>query len=119
MKDGRSVETILAQAGTCWDRNTGAVSMPVYQTAAFRHPALGESTGYNYSRSSNPNRTVLEETVAHLEGGERGLAFASGMAAIDCFMRLFKPGDSVVVSEDPYGGTFRLLERFIERSAST
>ncbi|MGD0230988.1 MAG: PLP-dependent aspartate aminotransferase family protein [Syntrophorhabdales bacterium] len=111
MKEGRSTETILAHAGTCWDRDTGAVSMPVYQTAAFRHPELGKSTGYDYSRSGNPNRTVLEETMALLEGGERGLAFSSGMAAIDCLLRLFRPGDSLVVSEDPYGGTFRLLRK--------
>ena len=85
--------------------------MPVYQTATFRHPGLGKSTGYDYSRSGNPNRTVLEETMALLDGGERGLAFSSGMAAIDCLFRLFKPGDSIVASEDPYGGTFRLLEK--------
>jgi cystathionine beta-lyase/cystathionine gamma-synthase len=104
-----SIETILAHAGTCWDEKTGAVSMPVYQTATFRHPALGESTGYDYSRSGNPTRTVLEEMMAHLEGGQRGLAFSSGMAAIDCLLRTFRPGDSIVATEDPYGGTFRLL----------
>jgi len=111
MKEGWSAETILTHVGTCWEQSTGAVSMPVYQTATFRHPELGKSTGYDYSRSGNPNRTVLEETMALLDGGERGLAFSSGMAAIDCLMRLFKPGDSVVASEDPYGGTFRLLEK--------
>ncbi|OPY66133.1 MAG: Cystathionine gamma-lyase [Syntrophorhabdaceae bacterium PtaU1.Bin034] len=111
MKEGRSIETILAHAGTCWDEHTGAVSMPVFQTATFRHPALGQSTGYDYSRSGNPNRTVLEETMALLEGGERALAFSSGMAAIDCFLRLLKPGDTVIATEDPYGGTVRLLEK--------
>jgi cystathionine beta-lyase/cystathionine gamma-synthase len=85
--------------------------MPVYQTATFRHPALGKSTGYDYSRSGNPTRAVLEETMAVLEGGEGGLAFSSGMAAIDCLLRLLKPGDSLVASEDPYGGTFRLLQK--------
>lgn len=85
--------------------------MPVYQTSTFSHPALGQSTGFDYSRSGNPNRQVLEELMATIEGGARGLAFASGMAAIDCLMRLFRPGDSIVVSEDPYGGTFRLLEK--------
>jgi cystathionine beta-lyase/cystathionine gamma-synthase len=107
----KSMETILAHAGSCWDERTGAVSMPVYQTATFRHPALGASTGYDYSRSGNPNRTVLEDTMALLEGGERGLAFSSGMAAIDCVLRIFEPGDSLVVTEDPYGGTYRLLEK--------
>lgn len=106
----RSIETILAQAGACWDKTTGAVSMPVYQTATFRHQALGKSTGYDYTRSGNPNRAVLEETMALLEGGQRGLAFSSGMAAIDCLLRLLKPGDTMVATEDPYGGTVRLLE---------
>jgi cystathionine beta-lyase/cystathionine gamma-synthase len=90
------------------------VSMPVYQTATFRHEALGQSTGYDYSRSGNPNRTVLEQTMALLEGGERGLAFSSGMAAIDCILRLLKPGDSLIATEDPYGGTFRLLRNVYE-----
>jgi cystathionine beta-lyase/cystathionine gamma-synthase len=109
-----AIETILAQAGSRWDDRTGAVSMPVYQAATFRHPGLGESTGYDYARSGNPNRTVLEETMALLDGGERALAFSSGMAAIDCFLRLFHPGDTIVATEDPYGGTFRLLRRVYE-----
>ena len=104
-------ETVLAQAGSRWDERTGALSMPVYQTAAFRHPALGKSTGFDYSRSGNPTREVLEKTMAAVEGGKRGLAFSSGMAAIDCFLRLFRPGDRIAVTEDPYGGTFRLLEK--------
>jgi cystathionine beta-lyase/cystathionine gamma-synthase len=85
--------------------------MPVYQTATFRHPALGKSTGFDYSRSGNPTREVLEKTMAAVEEGKRGLAFASGMAAIDCLLRLFRPGDRIAVTEDPYGGTFRLLEK--------
>jgi cystathionine beta-lyase/cystathionine gamma-synthase len=105
------IETALAHAGTCRDVKTGALSMPVYQTATFRHPSLGESTGFDYSRSGNPTRAVLEETLAKIEGGARGFAFASGMAAIDCLFRTFKPGDAVAVTEDPYGGTFRLLDK--------
>ena len=88
------IETALAHAGTCRDVKTGALSMPVYQTATFRHPALGESTGFDYSRSGNPTRAALEETLAEIEGGARGFAFASGMAAIDCLFRTFKPGDA-------------------------
>jgi cystathionine beta-lyase/cystathionine gamma-synthase len=110
-KERANIKTILAQGGARWDDKTGAVSMPVYQTSTFSHPALGQSTGFDYSRSGNPNRQVLEELMAGIEGGARGLAFASGMAAIDCLMRLFRPGDSIAVSEDPYGGTFRLLEK--------
>lgn len=105
-------ETLLAQAGSRWDEKTGAVSMPIYQSATFRHPALGESTGFDYSRSGNPTRQALEETLAQLEGGARALAFSSGMAAIDCLLRLFSPGDRILVTEDLYGGTFRIMEKF-------
>lgn len=105
-------ETVLAQAGSRWDDKTGAVSMPIYQSATFRHPALGESTGFDYSRSGNPTRQALEETLAQLDGGARALAFSSGMAAIDCLLRLFAPGDRILVTEDLYGGTFRIMEKF-------
>jgi cystathionine gamma-synthase/cystathionine beta-lyase len=105
------IETELAQAGSRWDERTGAVSMPVYQVATFRHPGLGQSTGFDYSRTSNPTRLVLEETMARLDGGHRAFAFASGLAAIDCVMRLFKPGDRLVATEDLYGGSFRLFEK--------
>jgi cystathionine beta-lyase/cystathionine gamma-synthase len=108
-------ETILAQAGSRWDETTGSVSMPIYQTATFRHPALGESTGYDYARSGNPTRAVLEETIAALEGGHRGLAFASGLAAIAALLHLFSPGDRLLVTEDLYGGTFRLLDDVYEK----
>lgn len=90
---------------------TGAVSVPVYQTATFRHPAFGESTGYDYSRSGNPTRQVLEEGIAKLDGGIRGFAYASGMAALANLFLLFKAGDHLVVTEDLYGGTFRLLDK--------
>lgn len=105
------IDTILAQAGSRWDERTGAVTMPIYQTATFRHPALGESTGYDYSRSGNPTRQVLEDLMAVLDGGSRAFAFSSGMAAVDCLFRLFQPGDRVIVTEDLYGGTYRLLEK--------
>lgn len=104
-------ETLLAQAGSRWDETTGSVTMPIYQTATFRHPGLGESTGYDYSRSGNPTRTVLEETIASLEGANRAFAFSTGMAAIDCVLRLFSPGDRIAVTEDLYGGTFRMFEK--------
>ena len=85
--------------------------MPVYQTATFRHPALGRSTGFDYSRTSNPTRKALEDAIAALENGSRGLAFGSGLAAVDAVLSLFEPGSRLVVTEDLYGGTFRLLER--------
>jgi len=107
----QAIATILAQAGNRYDTNTGAISVPIYQTASFGHPALGQSTGFDYSRSSNPTRLVLEETLARVEGGHKGFAFASGMAAIDVVLHLFKQGDRIVVTEDLYGGTFRLFEK--------
>ncbi|MFA4944164.1 MAG: PLP-dependent aspartate aminotransferase family protein [Lentisphaeria bacterium] len=103
--------TLLAQAGARWDDKTGAISLPIHHSATFRHPALGQSTGFDYSRTANPTRQVLEETVARLEGATRALAFASGLAAIDAVLRLFQPGDRLLATEDLYGGTFRLFEK--------
>ena len=105
------IETVLSQAGSRWDALTGAVAMPIYQTATFRHPALGQSTGFDYSRTTNPTRQALEQTMAALEGGARGFAFASGLAAIDAALHLVPSGTRLAVTEDLYGGTFRLLER--------
>jgi cystathionine beta-lyase/cystathionine gamma-synthase len=105
--------TLLAQAGSRWDTRTGAVSMPIYNSSTFRHNGLGNSTGYDYSRTANPTRCVLEELIAQMEGGVRAFAFASGLAAIDAVIRLFKPGDKLLVTEDLYGGTFRLLEKLV------
>ena len=101
----------VAQIGTCSDVKTGAVSTPIYQTATFCHPALGQSTGYDYTRSGNPTRKVLEEAIAELEEGCAGFAFSSGMAAITAVLMLYRAGDHLVVSEDCYGGTYRLLEK--------
>ncbi|ERI11316.1 trans-sulfuration enzyme family protein [Aneurinibacillus aneurinilyticus] len=104
-----NMETLLVRAGMEKDNTTGAISTPIYQSATFQHPELGESTGYDYSRTANPTRTALEEAIASLEGGTKGFAFSSGMAAITTVLFLFKPGDHLVVSEDLYGGTYRLL----------
>lgn len=106
-----SMDTLFAQAGCRRDPSTGAISVPIYQTASFSHTALGCSTGYDYSRTSNPTRQALEEFLAAADHGCRGFAFASGLAAIDTVLRLFKPGDQLVVTEDLYGGTFRLIEK--------
>ncbi len=106
-----SIETQLAQAGSRWDQRTGAVTMPIHQTATFAHPELGQSTGFDYSRTSNPTRLALEETLARAEGGDRAFAFASGLAAVDAVVRLFRPGDQIVVTEDLYGGTYRLFDQ--------
>lgn len=109
------IETLLARIGTARDPRTGSISMPIYQTATFSHPGPGESTGYDYSRTQNPTRQALEEGLAEVEGGARGLAFGSGMAAITTALMLFRPGDHLVVSEDLYGGTFRVLREVFER----
>ena len=87
----------------------GAISFPIYQTATFAHPALGESTGYDYSRVQNPTRQQLEKTVAALEQGTDAVAFSTGMAAILAVMELFAPGDHIVTEADLYGGTPRLF----------
>lgn len=94
------LDTLLAQAGSRWDERTGAISMPVYHSATFRHPGLGQSTGFDYSRTSNPTRRVLEDTLASADGGLRAFAFASGLAAIDAALRLFQPGDRILATED-------------------
>lgn len=98
---------------------TGAVSFPIYQSATFRHPAFGESTGYDYSRSGNPTRQVLEEGIALLDGGVRGFAYSSGMAALTNIFMLYNTGDNIIVTEDMYGGTFRLLDKIFERYGLT
>ena len=106
-----NISTQAVQIGLDWDTRTGAVTVPIYQTATFRHPGLGQSTGYDYSRSGNPTRQALEEGIARLDGGARGFAFASGMAAIANLLLLFKRGDHLIVTEDLYGGTYRLFEK--------
>lgn len=104
-------ETRLVQLGVGYDERTGAISVPIHPSATYRHPAVGESTGYDYTRSGNPTRQVLEEGLAQLEGGHRALAFSSGMAALTTFFLHFSQGDHVVVSEDLYGGTYRILDQ--------
>lgn len=88
---------------------TGAVSYPLYQSATFAHPALGESTGFAYSRCGNPTVLELENTIAQLEGGLKAFAYASGTAAISTLLKLFRSGDCVLACDDIYGGTYRLF----------
>ncbi len=114
-----NINTKAAQLGLDWDTRTGAVTVPIYQTATFRHPGLGQSTGYDYSRSGNPTRQALEEGIARLEGGARGFAYASGMAAIANLLLLFRQGDHLIVTEDLYGGTYRLFEKVFSQYGLT
>src|SRR5690242_9940340 len=109
------IATQAAQIGLDRATRTGAVSVPIYQTATFRHPGLGQSTGYDYSRSGNPTREALEAGLALLEGGCRGFAYASGMAAITSLLFLFKQGDHLIVTEDLYGGSYRLFEKMFQQ----
>lgn len=88
---------------------TGAVSTPIFQSATFAHPGVGQSTGYDYSRLQNPTREHLEKTIARLEGGLDAMAFSTGMAAVTTLMELFSPGDHLVACDDLYGGTHRLF----------
>ncbi|MFJ4769449.1 cystathionine gamma-synthase [Streptomyces uncialis] len=112
-----SFETVAIHAGNTADPLTGAVVPPIHQVSTFKQDGVGGLRGgYEYSRSANPTRTALEENLAALEGGVRGLAFASGLAAEDCLLRtLLAPGDHVVIPDDAYGGTFRLFAKVAAR----
>ena len=105
------VSTLLIHGGIDGDAATGAVSVPIYQTSTYRQRALGENTGWEYSRTGNPTRAALEALVADLEGGTHGFAFGSGMAAITAVLSLFRTGDKVLISKNVYGGTFRVLDK--------
>ncbi len=89
--------------------NTGAISVPIFQTATFAHPGVGESTGYDYTRQQNPTREHLENIMTRMEDGVDAMAFSSGMAAIGAVMELFSPGDHIIASDDLYGGSHRLF----------
>ncbi len=96
--------------------NTGAVSVPIYQSATFAHLGVGKSTGYDYSRLQNPTREYLEKVMANLEQGTDALAFSTGMAAITALMELFSIGDHIIASGDLYGGTVRLFEHISRKN---
>ena len=97
------------------DPLTGAISVPIYQTSTFVQEAPGVHKGYDYARSSNPTRSVLENLIAGLEKGARGLAFASGLAAVDAVLKLLKSGDEIVAVDDIYGGAYRLFEQVYKK----
>jgi cystathionine beta-lyase/cystathionine gamma-synthase len=103
-------ETIAIHAGDRPDAATGAISVPIYQTSTFVFDDVGKTKGWDYSRMANPTRKVLEDTIAQLEGGKAGFAFATGMAAETTVMHLLKTGDHVISGDDIYGGTYRLFQ---------
>ncbi|HVJ49427.1 trans-sulfuration enzyme family protein [Desulfitobacterium sp.] len=105
------IETLLIHGGIDGDERTGAVSVPIYQTSTFRKNAFGEPQNYEYSRTGNPTREALETLITELEGGKAGFAFASGMAAITAVLMLFQSGDKIIISNNVYGGTFRVLDK--------
>jgi cystathionine gamma-lyase/cystathionine beta-lyase len=103
-------ETIAIHAGERPDKAFGAISVPIYQTSTFAFADVGKTRGYDYSRTANPTRKVLEDTIAQLEGGKAGFAFATGMAAETTVIHLLKTGDHVIAGDDIYGGTYRLFQ---------
>lgn len=107
------IDTLAVHAGVEPDPATGAVMTPIYQTSTYAQEDVAVHKGYEYSRSDNPTRTALQEALAALEGGRFGLAFASGMAAIDTLLRLVRPGERVICGNDLYGGTFRLFDKVL------
>lgn len=107
--------TKLLHGSTCIDPFTGASSVPIYQASTFHQADIDQPCAFDYARSGNPTRQALEEGIATLEGGARGFAFSSGMAAISSVFMLFSAGDHIVVAEDVYGGTFRFLTKVLSR----
>ncbi|PYQ78046.1 MAG: cystathionine gamma-synthase, partial [Acidobacteria bacterium] len=107
--------TICLHAGQEPDPSTGAIITPIYQTSTYVQEALGRHKGFEYARTQNPTRLALERNLAAMESGKAGFAFASGMAAIGAIATLLKAGDHVVVSDNTYGGTFRLFDKVLTR----
>lgn len=106
-----SLNTTLIHGGNQIDEHTGAVNIPIYQTSTYKQDGIGKNRGFEYSRTGNPTRKVLEDLIAELEGGVAGFAFASGMAAITTVLSLYKSGDRILISHNVYGGTYRVLDK--------
>src|SRR5262249_39348655 len=112
-------KTICLHAGQEPDPSTGAIITPIYQTSTYVQEALGKHKGFEYARTQNPTRMALEANLAAIESGKAGFAFASGMAAIGAIATMLKAGDHVVVSDNIYGGTFRLFDKVLQRYGLT
>jgi cystathionine gamma-lyase/cystathionine beta-lyase/cystathionine gamma-lyase/homocysteine desulfhydrase len=115
LRDNARFSTVCIHAGQEPDPSTGAIITPIYQTSTYVQDALGRHKGYEYARTQNPTRAALEANIAAIEGGRAGFAFASGMAAEGAVMTLLKSGDHVVVTDNTYGGTYRLFEQVLRR----
>ena len=114
-KTNTDISTKLIHGGISTDKLTGAVNVPIYQTSTFVQEVPGVHKGYEYSRTGNPTREALEKLIADLESGTYGLAFASGLAAITAVLFLFKRGDKLIISDNVYGGTFRVLDKVFKQ----
>jgi len=112
-------KTKFIHGGIVGDATTGAVSTPIYQVSTFKQQSVGQFNGYEYSRTGNPTRHALEVLISDLEGGKAGFAFGSGMAAFSSVMMLFSKGDHVVLTDDVYGGTYRVIMRVLNRFGIT
>lgn len=108
-------KTKLIHGGIVGDPTTGAVSTPIYQVSTYKQESVGVHSGFEYSRTGNPTRHALEELIKDLEGGKAGFAFGSGMAAITAVMMLFDSGDHVIMTDDVYGGTYRVMSKVLNR----
>lgn len=108
-------KTKMIHGGITGDEQTGAVSVPIYQVSTYKQESAGNHSGYEYSRTGNPTRHALETVIADLENGKSGFAFGSGMAAITSVMMLFDTGDHIVMTDDVYGGSYRLMTSVINR----
>jgi cystathionine beta-lyase/cystathionine gamma-synthase len=107
--------TKVIHAGIVPDPSTGAIMTPIYQTSTYVQSAPGYHKGYEYARTQNPTRKALEDNLAALEGGEAAVCFSSGMAAMDAIIKILKPGDEVIATNDLYGGSFRLLDKVFKK----
>ena len=110
-------DTLAVHAGVKPDMETGAVMTPIYATSTFAHKSPGEHSGFEYSRTQNPTRSVLENSLAELENGKKAFAFSSGVAAQSAVLELLKPGDHIIAFDDLYGGTFRLFNEIKAKSS--
>lgn len=109
------MKTKMIHGGVTGDKETGAVSVPIYQTSTYQQERAGKHLGYEYSRTGNPTRHALEVMIAELENGTSGFAFGSGMAAMTSVMMLFKAGDHILMTDDVYGGSYRLMTQVLNR----
>src|ERR687895_32668 len=115
LSDAARFSTLCIHAGQQPDPSTGAIITPIFQTSTYVQDELGRHKGYEYARTQNPTRAALEQNIAAIEGGKAAYAFASGMAAIGAIASMLQAGDHVIVTDNTYGGTFRLFERVLRK----